>query len=127
MAWTYSIPTGAFLDPEGEVRGKGYSGQPPHVNDVLAQSLHDVGPIVEGLWQGVELIPESTKHGPYVIRLEPYPQTDTLGRSGFMLHGDSIARPGFASEGCIIQSRDVREMFWASLDHDILVTKEIPS
>ena len=126
MSWLYEIATGRFTDPMGELRGKGYSGQPPNVNDATAQNLRNQGPIPAGLWQAVELIPETEKHGPFVIRLEPYGPTETYGRSGFMVHGDSIQRPGYASDGCIILSRDVREMFWASSDHDInVVTGEL--
>ena len=121
MSWTYEIISGRFSDPSATLCGKGYSGQPPHVNDVAAQSIENQGPIPAGLWQAVEMIPESTSHGPFAIRLEPYPETQTFGRSGFMMHGDSIKRPGYASDGCIIMSRDVRELFWASSDHDIQV------
>ena len=123
MAWKYEQLTGRFLDPEGDLKGVGYSGQLPHVNDPDAQSVHDSGPIPAGKWQAVELIPESTSHGPFVIRLEPYDSTETFGRAGFMIHGDSIKIPGHASHGCIIQSRDVRELFWASPDHDIDVVR----
>jgi hypothetical protein len=112
MSWIYEQLTGNLIDPTGELQGKGYSGQPPHVNDADSQEMANWGPIPEGLWQAVELIPESKTHGPYAIRLEPYPETETFGRSGFLMHGDSVIHPGFASDGCIIQSRDVREMFW---------------
>lgn len=122
MPWLYEIASGRLTDPTGTLCGKGYSGQPPRSNDPTAQSLHNVGPIPEGRWQAVELIPEST-HGPFAIRLEPYPETDTLGRAGFLVHGDSVQKPGFASEGCVIMARDVRELFWASDDHDLIVTE----
>ena len=120
MSWEYQQATGTFTAPSGEVAGTGYSGQPPHVNIDLDQSLRNLGPIPEGLWQAVELVPES-KLGPFAIRLEPYPETQTFGRSGFYMHGDSISHEGFASDGCIILSRNVRESFWASADHDINV------
>jgi hypothetical protein len=124
VSWLYEQSSGRFTDPTGTSQGKGYSGQPPFVNDATAQAQVDQGPIPQGLWQAVELIPESTSHGPYAIRLEPYQQTETFGRSGFMMHGDLISRPGYASEGCIVMSRDVRELFWNSTDHDILVVAE---
>jgi hypothetical protein len=126
MAWTYQQITGNFLDPDGNLQGKGYSGQPPRVNDPTAQDIHNVGPCPQGLWQAVELIPESATHGPFAIRLEPYSATVTFGRSGFMMHGDSVSHPGYASDGCIIQSRDVRELFWNSQDHDIQVVEGAP-
>ena len=120
--WTFEQLTGNLLDPSGELCGKGYSGQPPYSNDPEAQWKIDEGPIPQGLWQAVELIPESTTHGPYVIRLEPYAATTTFGRSAFMMHGERLAPPpGYASEGCIIMSRDVRTKFWESNDHDLQV------
>lgn len=122
MSWKYVQLTGSLYDPEGNLIGKGYSGQPPHDNDPDAQNLHNLGPIPEGLWQAVEMIPETSKHGPFVIRLEPYNETQTFGRSGFLIHGERVSPPpGFASDGCIIQSRDVREQIWNSMDHDIYV------
>lgn len=121
MSWLYSVSTGNFADPSGIFQGKGYSGQPPHTNDRDSEFLKNEGPIPEGLWQAVELIPESATHGPFAIRLEPYAHTVTYGRSGFMIHGDSIEHPGYASDGCIILDRELREMFWASEDHDLEV------
>lgn len=123
MAWTYEQSTGKFTDPNGKLQAKGYSGQPPHVNNPDSQFLHDFGPIPEGYWQAVEMLPESS-HGPFAIRLEPYPNTNTFGRSGFFIHGERLQPPvGFASEGCMILSRDIREMFWQSSDHDVLVVR----
>jgi hypothetical protein len=127
MAWTYQQLTGNFLDPDGNLQGKGYSGQPPRVNDPTAQNIEDVGPIPQGLWQAVELIPESSTHGPFAIRLEPYSTTQTFGRSGFLVHGERVNPPfGFASDGCIILSRDIRELFWSSQDHDLKVISGVP-
>jgi hypothetical protein len=47
----------------------------------------------------------TAKHGPYVLRLEPASGTDTFGRSGFLMHGDSKKSPGCAFEGCVIMPR----------------------
>ena len=124
MAWLYEQLTGNLYAPDGLLAGTGYSGQPPHTNIPADQSLEGLGPIPCGLWHAVEMIPDTEKHGPYVIRLEPDPATDTLGRSGFLMHGDSIARPGYGSDGCIVEPRAVREAFWSDVDHDILVVAE---
>ena len=126
MSWTYEQSTGRLIDPTGTLQGKGYSGQPPHDNDPNSQFIPNMGPIPEGMWQAVELIPESVKHGPFVIRLEPYPQTQTFGRSGFLMHGERIEPPpGLASDGCIVISPDVRHLFWDSTDHDLEVVDAI--
>ena len=125
MAWVFEQLTGKFIDPEGGLQAKGYSGQPPHRNDPDSEHLHNQGPIPNGKWQAVELIPESDKHGTFVVRLEPYPETQTFGRAGFLMHGDSVQFPGYASEGCIILPRDIRELFWNSLDHDLQVVRGV--
>jgi hypothetical protein len=44
-----------------------------------------------------------------------------FGRSGFLIHGDSIIRPGTASRGCIILAREIREQIAASGDADLEV------
>ena len=68
---------------------------------------------------------ETRDHGPCVLRLEPSAQTDTRGRSGFLIHGDSKTQPGTASHGCIILPRVVREQVWQSGDRDLEVLAEV--
>lgn len=113
--WTYDQKTGDMSN--GEIRSKGYSGHPPHTNDPAAQKLHCVGPIPQGFYNMAQLIEGQTTHGPYVIRLEPATGNAMFERSGFLIHGDSIAAPGTASNGCIIMSRPMREIIWKSNDH----------
>jgi hypothetical protein len=55
------------------------------------------------------------------MALIPKEGTDTFGRSGFLIHGDSVAMPGTASHGCIILSRDLREQISASGDNQLEV------
>ena len=66
----------------------------------------------------------SAEHGPYVLTLTPAPTTNTFGRSGFLMHGDSIIAPGTASKGCIIMPHDAREQVWNSGDRDLEVVAE---
>jgi hypothetical protein len=42
-----------------------------------------------------------------------------FGRCGFFCHGDSIAHPGHASDGCIIQDLTTRHRMWSSGDHEL--------
>ena len=51
---------------------------------------------------------------PFSLRLTPDPANDMCGRDGFLIHGDSIAHPGTASQGCIILNRLQREHIAAS-------------
>lgn len=113
--WVYSQKTGLLTN--GTLSSHGYSGHPPYVNDPAAQHLHCLGPIPRGFYDMVELIEGQTKHGPYVIRLQPHAENDMGERAGFLIHGDNIEKPGHASDGCIIQPRVGREAVWQSNDH----------
>ena len=118
--WVYYQESGELDDPSGAVRATGYSGADDGKNNPSMQSVHDVGPIPQGSW--IIGAPVNTeKHGPYVLPLTPETGTTTFGRSGFLIHGDSIEHPGCASEGCIIMPPDVRHAIWESGDHRIVV------
>lgn len=114
--WTYQESTGE-LKHDGKFVFKGYSGHGEGQNNPAYQQIHNVGPIPRGTWtiQGPPF--DTPTHGPYVLRLVPCSDTDTFGRSGFLMHGDKIGAPGTASLGCIIMPRAVREQVWNSDDH----------
>jgi type VI secretion system (T6SS) effector TldE1-like protein len=118
----YEIATGKlFSQLSRAVVGIGYSGDPKHKDDWRSVSLQDQGPIPPGNY-GILGPPVFTAtHGPYVLHLYPKPGTNTFGRSGFLIHGDSIEAPGTASKGCIILPRQVREFIWNSNDRDLRV------
>jgi hypothetical protein len=90
------------------------------------ESVHDVGPIPRGNWTIVGPPVNTAEHGPYVLMLQPDADTDTFGRSGFLMHGDSKESPGSASHGCVIMPRAVREQVWKSGDRDFEVVADIP-
>lgn len=107
MPWLYESSSG-WLSRKGSRLARGYSGAPGAVNDPAQQSLHDAGPIPEGIWMMGE--PRDTvEHGPFAIPLVAMAGTETFGRSDFMVHGDSKEHPGAASKGCIIMPRFARE------------------
>src|SRR6185503_20515036 len=112
----YEIATGTWFAPSGEPLGHGYSGHPPDGrNNPGMCDVPNVGPIPPG--QYTILFPRTTvQHGPYVLPLVPAPDNQMHGRSGFLVHGDSIQAPGTASQGCIILPRNVREAIWGSGD-----------
>lgn len=122
MPWTYKQSSGGLTDPNGVVIGIGYSGHGAGVNNPEMQDQPDVGPIPQGFWSIGPSFGSPTK-GPVVCDLTPLPLTNTFGRSGFMLHGDSIEFAGQeeASHGCIIMSRLVRETVAASGDRVLQV------
>lgn len=110
----YEISTGK-LSKDGAALGTGYSGQPSCKNDPAKCDQHNEGPIPPGRYMIGDPIDTPT-HGPYVLRLSPDAANEMHGRSGFLIHGDSAARPGTASQGCIILPRAVREAVHASGD-----------
>ena len=125
LAWTYSQKSGE-LDQNGKKLATGYSGAGNGKNNPEMQNVHNVGPIPEGDWT-ISGPPVDTKsHGPYVLRLIPEPETETFGRSGFLMHGDSKEHPGTASEGCIIVPKAVREKVWKSGDRELTVIADHP-
>jgi hypothetical protein len=80
----------------------GYSGAPGHKNVPDDQNLENLGPIPQGGYR-IELPFEGKHHGmENVMRLTPFPETDTFGRSAFEIHGDNILHPGTGSAGCIV-------------------------
>lgn len=121
--WLYEQLTGRLRDPDKELVGVGYSGAAQGKNNPLLQMEHNVGPIPVGLYI-IQQPQHTVTHGPYVLPLIPFPENEMFGRFGFLIHGDSIVWPGSASEGCVIQSRDVRERIWTSGDHVLKVISQ---
>lgn len=118
--WTYFQSTGNLMKPDGGLMSKGYSGDPSHMNEPEAQKLSNEGPIPVGKYEITEPI-DTAFHGPYCLGLVPDPGNAMWGRSGFLIHGDSIENPGTASHGCIIMPRYARERVWESGDHQLIV------
>ena len=122
--WTYAQKSGDLLQ-DGQEIATGYSGRDNGKNNPAMQAVHNVGPIPQGDWTIAGPPFNTAKHGPYVLRLEPSPATNTFGRDGFLMHGDSIKSPGTASEGCIIMPRVIREKVWESGDTSLQVVAEL--
>lgn len=106
--WTYEQATGRLLCDGVEV-AVGYSGRGAGKNNPAMEDVHHVGPIPRGVWVFGDAVDTET-HGPRVLRLKPGEETDTFGRSGFLIHGDNPAHPGESSYGCIVLERKAR---WA--------------
>jgi len=121
--WIYAQKAGN-LWRDGKQVASGYSGCNEGKNDPAMQAVADAGPIPQGKWT-IGGPPANTRdHGPYVLRLHPAPGTIVFGRSGFLMHGDSIESPGCASHGCVIMPRVTREEVWNSGDRDMEVVAE---
>ena len=124
MSWTYEIVSGRLYSDLGDLIGVGYSGKGDHKNDPNAQSLKNEGPIPVGTYT-IGPPQDTVTHGPYVLPLTPDSGNLMWSRSGFLIHGDSVTAPGTASEGCIIQARNVREEVWASGDRELSVVTQL--
>ena len=120
--WTYEQSSGKMFNLSGEFFSQGYSGSPEGKNNTLMQAVHNVGPIPLGSYT-IEAPVDSKVHGPYALGLMPDSMNEMFGRSGFLMHGDSLVAPGSASEGCIIQPRAARETIWESGDHHLQVVE----
>lgn len=120
--WTYAQRTGRLIGPKGEFVSTGYSGYGNGKNNPAMQYVKAIGPVCVGKYTIGE--PHTSKNvGPYAMNLTPHADTETKGRGDFMIHGDSISKPGAASHGCIIFNRAVRERIWNSGDHELTVTE----
>lgn len=121
--WIYVQATGELLAPDGELAGVGYAGHGEGKNNPDLQQVAMVGPLPCGRYKRGKAF-DHPKKGKVCMRLLPAPRTEMFGRDGMLCHGDSIAAPGTASNGCIIQSRTVRLRWSASLDEDLLVVRD---
>jgi len=119
--WTHKQSTGELFAPlTGEVVDIGYSGFEEGKNNPAMQHVRMVGPIPEGFYT-IEEPRDTAEHGPYAMPLMPDETNEMFGRSGFLIHGDSVLHLGAASEGCPIHSHAARIRVWASGDHRLRV------
>jgi hypothetical protein len=126
MSLSYEITTGKMYSGAGKLLATGYSGQPPHVNDIAAVGEVGIGPIPPGSWRISEIEWDNPRLGPFVLVLEPDPATTlyvlSLGRGShtFRIHGErEQPPPGYASDGCIVLPRAPREQIWNLGDHEL--------
>jgi hypothetical protein len=118
MAWEYHQKTGTLLH-DGAFEGTGYSGRLGGLNNPDAQSVPMVGPIPQGEYD-IGQAHASDHLGPCVMALTPREGTDTHGRSGFYVHGDSARHD--ASHGCVVLGPAIRHLIAASPDRLLIVT-----
>lgn len=119
--WTYRQSTGELLHGD-TLMGQGYAGKGSGKNNPAMQNVPNVGPLPQG-WYTIGAPRDTTTHGPYVLRLTPAKENVMYGRSGFLVHGDSKAKPGSASNGCIILIPALRIQVWESGDHQLTVVE----
>jgi hypothetical protein len=119
MSWLWDQSAGE-LRRNGKLVSKGYAGYRAAANNPARQAERGLGPIPRGRWN-MTTVQNSPNTGPFSIVLEPFPDTDTCGRSLFRIHGDNARGDRSASHGCIILPRAVREQIWRSGDRELVV------
>lgn len=124
--WTWDQSAGT-LSRGGKVVARGYAGSGRGKNNPALQGVRGIGPVPRGRWL-IGRPYNSGATGPYtlVITAQDGVLDDVhgpTGRGAFRIHGDSIARPGTASRGCIILPRTTREMIWKSGDRELEVVE----
>jgi hypothetical protein len=113
MTWRYSQSTGEIFG-NGRRLGTGYSGAGKGKNKPNMENIADTGPIPKGIYR-IGPPYHNHKTGPHSMNLTPIGH-NALGRSGFLVHGDSRKHPGQASSGCIILSPEIRTAISDSRD-----------
>ncbi len=113
--WTYNSANGN-LSRNGILLGTGYSGHQAGLNNPEMESISNTGPIPRGSWTISHFFDDPGGKGPIVAHLSPDEGTETFGRGGFMIHGDTAAHNEGASHGCIILARTLREQIATSGD-----------
>ncbi|WP_241608550.1 tlde1 domain-containing protein [Rosenbergiella epipactidis] len=119
MPWIYQQSTGRLHHNQQFIE-QGYSGFPPHVNRADSQHIPNSGPIPIGDYRIGKV---TTSRGPLTLVLHPAPNTIMFGRHSFRIHGDSLTKPGYASQGCIILSARTRQLIANSADRLLRVIK----
>lgn len=116
MEWVWRQATGELLQRlddslYSDVIATGYAGMGAGQNNPAMQCVEDVGPIPRGWYTIGDAVEDPTL---FTLPLTPDPDNDMCGRSGFLIHGDSIQLPGWASQGCIVLDATTRQKISAS-------------
>lgn len=120
MPWVYKVSAHTFyLDGVYKFNAE-YSGRPGLMNDSANECISDKGPIPRGTYTiGAAFYHHKTKA--YTMRLTPFIENQMCGRDGFMIHGNSVAHPLDASDGCIILNLSERKIINDSTDKILVV------
>jgi hypothetical protein len=118
--YVYAQKTGK-LTLDGKEVATGYSGHGDGKNNPDKEKEKNVGPIPRGLYKIGK--PREYKGMANCFDLTPDGH-DALGRTGFLIHGDSKSAPGTASRGCIILAPEVRKKIAESGITRLKVVKE---
>jgi hypothetical protein len=119
--WKYKQKSGQLTNSTGSGVCIGYSGHGEGLDNPAMQRVPDIGPIPTGKYSIGTFFDDAGGKGPIVAHLTPLAETDTFGRTGFMVHGDNSGGNHSASHGCIILPHLIREAIMASSDRTLEV------
>ncbi|WP_414162814.1 tlde1 domain-containing protein [Superficieibacter sp. BNK-5] len=120
MTWVYKINAHSFYLNGTYQFDARYSGRPGFKNDSANECVSGKGPLPRGTYTiGPAFFHVRTRA--WTMRLMPYPENQMCGRGAFMIHGESSAHPGEASDGCIILDLLYRKIIAASSDKILVV------
>lgn len=124
--FTFIQSTGAILDETGHQIAIGWAGNGEGRNNPAMQSVHDVGPLPQGVYR---VNPWEETHGHLGPMVAPLIQIEgeTFGRSAFFIHGPSRgANYGQESKGCIVVPRPLRAKIKAGAPNFLKVVATPP-
>jgi len=114
MVLLYRVREGRFYDHGGKMLYICYSGRRGvWRNNPDMEGEPNAGPIPQGRYLMGRPY-HSAKVGALAIPLAPTADTQTYGRSAFLIHGDNAE--GDASEGCVIAPRPLRAALASHLE-----------
>jgi hypothetical protein len=116
---TFVVKDGQLTLTDGST-ASAYSGSSQAWDDPTREAEKGVGPIPAGTW-AIGAPHDSPHTGPFSLPLEPVAGTETFGRSGFLIHGDSAAEDHTASHGCLVCSRGARMAIDEDPDRTLVV------
>lgn len=117
--WIYEQATGKLLR-NGNFIAEGYAGYGPGKNNPAFECVKNIGPLPKGKYT-INAPYDSKKVGEYALVLTADIHNKMYGRDDFRIHGDAIANPGSASQGCIILPLAIRQLIWRSGDRELEV------
>lgn len=120
MPWVYKVSVHKFYLNGTFQFDAEYSGRPEFWNDSANECVSNKGPLPRGTYTiGPAFNHPRTRA--YTMRLTPFIENQMCGRDGFMIHGNSVAHPTQASDGCIILNLSGRKIINGSTDKILVV------
>lgn len=106
-AFVFFISKGTMAYADGREFASGlWSGHPPAMNEPSMTSLKAIGPLPIGFY-GYGAARDGGHLGCMVMPLSQL-SGESFGRGGFFIHGPSLMRSEYSSDGCIIMPRAQR-------------------